>query len=275
MRRNPDYLNTYGIRAHEKMDWRKSLWSILVPWHNEWLAILIYLTFGLYFLIETFMILGRSPIYKLKYDTDYDFMFVGTIGIAISLLTTATHLIFSSMSKKWLLILDMLDFMGKVIMVFFFTFAFIGSELVGSDVYYPFLFAIVTLLTINIVLVQYETGRLIAFAATVALLAVLYLYDFVFTSTPKQKEVFYIPMFVELILVGTGYLLYVFSLPERCCRSNKFSQLYVTGYVLFTLFLINFYFEAQDILYLTIKLNSGYYKHDEDNWWHTDNIYHK
>lgn len=275
MRRIPNYEYTYGLRAHGNMDWRKSLWSLLVPWHNEWLATLIYLAFGLYFLIQTFMILGRSPVYKLKYDADYDFMFVGTIGVAVSLLTTATHLIFYSMSKKWLLIFDMLDFMGKVIMVFFFTFAFIGSELVGSDFYYPFLFAIVTLLTINIVLVQYETGRLIAFVATVALLAVLYVYDFVFTSTPKQKEVFYIPMFVELILVGTGYLLYVFSIPERWCRSNKFAQLYVTGHVLFTLFLINFYFEAQDILYLTIKLNSGYYNHDEDNWWHTDNIYHK
>lgn len=63
--------------------------------------------------------------------------------------------------------------------------------------------------------------------------------------------------------------------PERWCRDTKCCQLYFTGYIIFICFLINFYFEAQDILYLTIKLNSGYYDDYDDNWWKTDNIYHK
>lgn len=60
VRRIDNYDYRYGLRAHPRMDVAKSCWSILVPWHNEWLAIIIYLAFGLYFLIETFLILGRS-----------------------------------------------------------------------------------------------------------------------------------------------------------------------------------------------------------------------
>lgn len=126
-----------------------------------------------------------------------------------------------------------------------------------------------------LILIQYQLGKIIAFWITVGLLSFVYFYDFVFTATAKQKEVFYIPIFVELILIAVGYLLYVFSVPERWCKDVRCCMLYSTGYIFFTLFLINFYFEAQDILYLTIKLNSNYYDPDDESWWRLDNIFHK
>ena len=171
--------------------------------------------------------------------------------------------------------MDGLNYMGILVMLYFYTFAFVGSQLLGSGAYFAFLSLLVLVLAVNIALIQYDIGRNITFYASLVLLLLIYLYDFFFHSSPKQKQVFYIPMMIELILLLAGYLLYFFSLPERWCRGSKFIQLYVTGFLFFTLFLINFYFEAQRILYFTIKLNSGYYDDVEDDWWKTYNVYQK
>lgn len=179
-----DYDYRFGIRAHPNMNVAKSCWSILVPWHNEWLVILVYLVFALYFWIETFLIMGRSSIYKLKYTTDWDFMFIGTLGFAISLSLTATFLILYSMSYKWFLFFEMLDFMGKIILAYFYTFAFVGSELVGTDGYYPMLFILAAFLLASLILIQYQIGRTIAFWGSLALLIIYYFYDFVFSASP-------------------------------------------------------------------------------------------
>ena len=213
--------------------------------------------------------------YKLKFNSDYDYIFIGTLGITISLALTTVYLIFYSMSNKWMSFFEMLDFMGKIIMIYFYTFAFFGSELVGSATYYPFLFILFAFLLASLVLIQFKLGRLIAFWSSVGLLSVLYFFDFFFSATAKQKEVFYIPIFVELLIVLGGYLLYYFSIPERWCKTTRCCMLYFTGNIIFIGILMNFYFEAQDILYLAIKLNSGIYDPDEDNWWGMTNIFHK
>lgn len=163
----------------------KSCWSVMVPWHNEWLVILIYIVFALYFWIESFMILGRSSVYKFKYVTDWDFMFIATLGFAISLTLTACFLILYPLNQKWFNFFEMLDFMGKIIMVYFYTFAFIGSELVGTDAYFPMLFFLVVFLLASLILVQYQTGRIIAFWGSVGLLSIYYFYDFCFASSAK------------------------------------------------------------------------------------------
>jgi hypothetical protein len=59
-------------------------------------------------------------------------MFIATLGIAVSLTATATYLVFYSVSDTVKKFLDSLDYMGKMIMLFFYTFAFVGSELIGS-----------------------------------------------------------------------------------------------------------------------------------------------
>lgn len=96
-----------------------------------------------------------------------------------------------------------------------------------------------------------------------------------FFSNPKEKEIFYIPLFLELILVGAGYLCFYFEVPEKLCRGVRFFQLYTTGFLIFSLLLINFYFEAQVILYDAIKLNSGTYDAETDDWYRFQNLFHK
>ena len=203
-------------------------------------------------------------------------MFLATFGIALSLTTTSVFLTFYSVSKNVKKLMESFDYMGKTIMLFFYTFAFVGSELAGSTLFYAFMFLLVVILVANLVLVQYSGGKSISYWLSIAILAVVFSSDFLFNSSPKEKEVFYIPMFVELAILGAGYLVYCYNVPERFCPDAKFVQLYCTGFLIFTLMLINFLFEAHNILYYTIKLNSGYYEDDSEiDWWKTDNIYHK
>lgn len=222
------------------------------------------------------MIMGHEHSYKLKRGSDFDMMFIATLGIAISLTVTAVYLTFYSKSKNVKKLLDSFDYMGKMIMVFFYTFAFVASELAGSTMFYAFLFLLVIILVSNLVLVQYSSGKAISFYLSIGIISVVYLSDFLFNSSPKEKEVFYIPIFVELAILGAGYLLYAYNVPERFCPDAKFVQLYCTGFIFFTIMLINFLFEAHNILYYTIKLNSNFYEDDSEiDWWKTENIYHK
>jgi hypothetical protein len=265
----------FGIRAHPDMNGAMCMWSLLVPWHAEWLVTWIYLIFSIYFWIELFMCVGHTHEYKLRYSRDWDMMLLATLGIAISLTTTTVFLIFYSVSHTVCKLLSSFDYMGKLTMVFLYTFAFVGSELTGAEMF-TFLFLLFVILVINLILVQYKTGMLISYWSSVAIITLVYISDFLFTSSPKEKEVFYIPIFVELAILGAGYLLYIYQLPERFCEKNRFTQLYITGFLFFTILLINFYFEAHNILYYTLKLNSGYYSDDaEIDWWKTENIYHK
>ena len=47
----------YGIRSHPEMSVSMSLWSILVPWHVDWLPIVLFLGFTLYFWVQLVQIL--------------------------------------------------------------------------------------------------------------------------------------------------------------------------------------------------------------------------
>jgi len=65
--RDPEYEYTIGVRANQHMDWKKSLRSLIIPWHVEWLPIYLYLAFAMYFLVQTFLIMAKHPSYKFKY----------------------------------------------------------------------------------------------------------------------------------------------------------------------------------------------------------------
>ena len=158
----------------------------------------------------------------MKRGSDFDLMFLATFGIALSLTTTAVFLTFYSVSKNVKKLLESFDYMGKTIMCFFYTFAFVGSELAGSTLFYAFMFLLVVILVANLVLVQYSGGKSISFWLSIGILAVVFSSDFLFNSSPKEKEVFYIPMFVELAILGAGYLVYAYNVPERFCPDAKF-----------------------------------------------------
>lgn len=79
------------------MDWVKSLKSLIVPWHNEWLVTWLYIGFTLYFWIEVLLImLHDRQSYDFVHHKDYEFMYIATMGIAVSLtLTTVFHIFYS------------------------------------------------------------------------------------------------------------------------------------------------------------------------------------
>jgi hypothetical protein len=165
--------------------------------------------------------------------------------------------------------------MGKIIAIYAYSFAFIGSELVGSRLEFLFMFFAVAVLTVNVVILQYEPGRLVSFWVSVGFMALVYFYDFWFVSTPAQKRAFYMPMFFEAFVFGIGFLVYKFEFPERFCRNAKFVQLYLTGFIFYTLILLNCIYEAHSILYYTLKLNRGNYDVNKDDWWQMSNIFKK
>lgn len=220
----------YGRRAHTEMTAAKCFWSVLVPWHNEFLSILIVLALFLYFFILLFFIIAdqtkhsndKEPLkYKLLYHEDFEMLFIATFGLTFSLGTTLFYLILYPMSELIEQYLQKLEYVGLLVFAYFFTFAFVGSELARSTTYYPFLFLLLLILAINLVFLQYDVGKIISIWTTIVILAVVYIYDFIFFTSAKQKEVFYIPMLVELIIVFIGWLLFYFSVPERFFPETK------------------------------------------------------
>lgn len=183
--------------------------SLIVPWHNEWLSIWFYIGFAVYFWIETILIMTHTQSsYNFVNHKDYDLMFIATFGIAASLSMTACYLIFYSQAASMRDLLDAFDYMFKLIGIYFYSFAFIGSELENSRLFFPFMLLVAIVLTVNLVLVQYDFGREISFWTSIGLLVIIYMYDFWAISTAKQKQVFYIPMFVESVILACGYALY-------------------------------------------------------------------
>ena len=137
------------------------------------------------------------------------------------------------------------------------------------------MFFLAVILILNLVVIQYDAGRVVSWWTTLTIISLIYFYDFIFSSSSKQKEIFYIPMFIELALLGTGYLAYINKVPERFCDKNRFVKLYVTGYIFFQLTYLNLVVEAHNIMYDNLKWNSGNYDEDTDNWYRFNNIYNK
>lgn len=115
----------------------KCTWSLLVPWHNDFLTIWLYISFALYFWIEAKFIRSRNHVYHFKFKPNFDFMFLATLGMAISLTCTAIFLIFYPISAKVNEAMNGVNFAGQLVLVYLFTFAFVSSELFESKLYFP------------------------------------------------------------------------------------------------------------------------------------------
>ena len=98
IKRNSDFTYTFGIRAHKEFGLGLGFRSIIVPWHNEWLPFFFYFIFMLYFWIEVLLVAARAKQYVLRRERDWDYMFLATFGIALSLSCTMGYLLFYPMS---------------------------------------------------------------------------------------------------------------------------------------------------------------------------------
>ena len=253
------------------MTWTYCLKSLIDPFHNEFVNIWVYIVFALYFWVQSFLILSKSSVYEFNNDDDYYFMFVGTVGIALSLTATAVYLTFYSIGEKEQQMLESYNYMGLLIFCYSLTFCFVASEDATTPVYFYVCFFTVIILGVNLVLVQYDIGRLVSFWCTLAWIGLMFLVGLIICNK-HQLLVFFLPMLVEGLLLGLAILLVAFRAPERWFLDNRFIQLYCNSYIIYTILFINFCFEVQNILYLTLKLNSGNLS-DDETWWKLSNIY--
>jgi hypothetical protein len=82
-------------------------------------------------------------------------MFIATIGIWLSLTITTIYLIFYSMNQKIYKILETVNFMGVLVMLFSYSFAFYCSEFVQEGVtarFYVFFLTVVTAIACLVIL---------------------------------------------------------------------------------------------------------------------------
>lgn len=58
-----DKYSEFGIRAHPMMSFGKCCYSLILPWHNEWVNIWLYIGFAIYFWIQLIFILAKYKLY--------------------------------------------------------------------------------------------------------------------------------------------------------------------------------------------------------------------
>jgi hypothetical protein len=117
------------------MGFGTSLWSIFVPWHVDWIPILLFIAFSAYFWVQLVYVFQKHPSYRLKSKKEWDAMTIATIGIVFGVTCSALRFLFYSISERARGAFDTLDYMGRTMMVFLFTIAFVITEVGGSNEY--------------------------------------------------------------------------------------------------------------------------------------------
>jgi len=90
---------TFGIRANKEMSFGKCVKSLFFPNHNEWVNLLLYFGFALYFLVECGLIITKNQQYDFNETHDYYFMFIATFGIFVSVTITFFYYLLYPVSK--------------------------------------------------------------------------------------------------------------------------------------------------------------------------------
>lgn len=157
---------------------------------------------------------------------------------------TIGFILFYSVSPRVKKELQKLDYTGKLVFIHFLLLAYVACELTNSTLFYTFLFITFVVLAVNVVIIQFDGGYIISFWTTAVIITFIFIYDFFIYAKAKEKEVFYIPMFVESLIVFVGYLIYYFKVPERAFPNTAFVHIYFNGYVIYTILFLNFAFEV-------------------------------
>ena len=152
-----DTKNPFGIRANTEMTFTKCCYSLILPWHNDWVNIFLYLGFAFYFWLQLIFIMAKYKLYELDNDIDWLLMFIATLGIAISLTLSAVYLTFYPISAKVRDTLEAFNFQGILLMAYCLIFVLIATEWAPRQpVGFYFLFLTTVLLMSSLILVQYD-----------------------------------------------------------------------------------------------------------------------
>jgi hypothetical protein len=188
----------------------KSVFSMIIPWTNEFISIWLNVLFAVYFWIESFLIIGKGKEYEFDNDNDYFYIYIATLSVAVYLTITAIYLIFYSMGGVYNDVLTILVYMAQITLAFAFTFCFMATELKNSDDFFPVLFIVTVLYGVVMVLSQYEFGRKLGFWLTIGILGTIVFFDLCLNANRHRVTVMYIPLILEGLLLSVGILLYVF-----------------------------------------------------------------
>ena len=151
VKRNPEHSYYYGIRAN--MTICKSIKSLIIPWHIDWLLIILYLAFAIYYYVVAILCVTQNPMFKFNNVDNYHYYFIVNICFAVSLTCTLFYFVFYSISEKSCEIFENVHYTGLLILVYSYTFVYQASELTSKDYFYPLLVIIVIFLIINIILI--------------------------------------------------------------------------------------------------------------------------
>ena len=98
------------MRAHPDLSFCMCVKSVFIPWHNEFLAIQIYLAAIIYTLVMIYLlIIHDESTYGFKDHEAYSYMFVLTFSILVAFTMTLIYHIFYSMSDSYEKSLSMTD----------------------------------------------------------------------------------------------------------------------------------------------------------------------
>lgn len=168
------------------MTFGKCCYSLILPWHNEWVNIWLYIAFAIYFWIQLIFILAKYKLYQLNNDIDWLLMFIATIGIAISLTVSAIYLTFYSISMKVRDTLEGFNIQGIILMAYCLLFVLIATEWAPRQpLGFYFLFATILLLMVSLVLIQYDKLRLAVVLTAVVYGVLILLLDLLLFANPR------------------------------------------------------------------------------------------
>jgi hypothetical protein len=109
------------------MNFDKCLRSTIIPSHNEWINIILFLAFAIYFWIVCILLLFKKG-FEFNNEVDYVLLFIASLGIALSLTMTAVYLTFYPISSTMKARLETFNLMGILVMGYALVFVFVASE---------------------------------------------------------------------------------------------------------------------------------------------------
>ena len=122
-------------------------------------------------------------------------------------------------------------------------FCFLGIGLAAS----------VTLLFI----IDLKISQYLAFALLGSIILLILSLDYTDYASKRLIKLFYGPIFFESLLLLLFILLFLFRLPELCCPSTRWTNLYLNSQLFLAIFVINFLYSLHSTFLRVVKLEEG------------------
>lgn len=233
------------------------------PLHNEFLPILLYLGFAIYFWITCCLIFAEVGVYGTFTEENSVYLaFFLTLVIAMSLTVSVFYFLWYPISIPIWKCLELINLLFIFTMIFVATFVFAIVELKDTTLYLAVLIslflvfiAVLTLIVLGSWLQQPLLVQ-IAWGVTAAVISVIFFMDYTFIATFRCKVVWYRTLILETFFIVTGVVLFALKIPEICFRS-KWVHLFFSSYIILIICVISFIFEVHNAMIYLIKLNEG------------------